>query len=135
VTRALLPFLLPYRCGLRRAVLGICGLFRAPTILIAATEEEETKAACDWLIERTSEGIAPGEIGVFVRSFGQFARAQTVLEQVGIPYTVLDDRLATSSSTASLCTMELTRFRGYFPSYGERIHHGKAPYIPAGVPA
>jgi len=31
--------------------------------------------------------------------------------------------------------MELTRFRGYFPSYGERIHHGKAPYIPAGVPA
>ncbi|HTV72764.1 MAG TPA: hypothetical protein VME66_03540 [Candidatus Acidoferrales bacterium] len=31
--------------------------------------------------------------------------------------------------------LELTRFRGYFPSYGERIHHGKAPYIPAGVPA
>ncbi len=31
--------------------------------------------------------------------------------------------------------LELTRFRGYFPSYGERIHHGKASYIPPGVPA
>lgn len=80
-----------------------------PTILIAATEGEETKAARDWLVALTKEGIVPGEIGVFVRSPAQFARAQAALEQAGIPFTVLDERLATSSSAASLCTMHLAK--------------------------
>jgi hypothetical protein len=80
-----------------------------PTILIAATKEEETKAVRDWLVARTNEAIAPGEVGVFVRSSAQFPRAEAALKQAGIPYTVLDERLATSSSTASLCTMHVAK--------------------------
>jgi hypothetical protein len=80
-----------------------------PTIVIAATESGETKCAGDWLVARMKEGIAPGELGVFVRSPGQFARAQAALERAKIPYVVLDERLATTSTAASLCTMHLAK--------------------------
>lgn len=35
-----------------------------------------------------------------------------------------------------MCTLELTRFREYFPLGGERSTHGtQTPLVPAGVPA
>ena len=80
-----------------------------PTILIAATEAEEAKSVRDWLAARSKEGVVPGEIGLFVRSAAQFPRAQAALEQAGIPYTVLDEHLATNSATASLCSMHLAK--------------------------
>jgi hypothetical protein len=80
-----------------------------PDVLIAATPEEEAVAARGWLVARVNEGVVPGEIGVFVRSPGQFSRARAALEAAGIPYVVLDERLATSSSAASLCTMYLAK--------------------------
>jgi hypothetical protein len=80
-----------------------------PTILIAATDVEERNSAQDWLEARCKEGVVPGEIGLFVRSAAQFSRARGVLEQVGIPYTVLDEHLATNSATASLCSMHLAK--------------------------
>ncbi|MBC5800999.1 MAG: DEAD/DEAH box helicase [Candidatus Eremiobacteraeota bacterium] len=80
-----------------------------PTILTAANAEEEASAARDWLVARANEGIVPGEIGVFVRSPAQFSRARAALELAGIPYVVLDERLATSSAAASLCTMHLAK--------------------------
>jgi len=80
-----------------------------PTILIAATEEDERNSARDWLAARSKEGVVPGEIGLFVRSAAQFPRARGALEQAGIPYTVLDEHLATNSATASLCSMHLAK--------------------------
>jgi hypothetical protein len=80
-----------------------------PTILTAATEEEERKAAGDWLAARSKEGVVPGEMGLFVRSAAQFPRARGALERAGIPYTVLDERLVTNSATATLCTMHLAK--------------------------
>jgi hypothetical protein len=80
-----------------------------PAILIASTDEKEIEAAGDWLDARKGEGIVPGEIGVFVRSAAQFPRAQAALNKAGIPYAVLDERLATNSNVASLCTMHLAK--------------------------
>ena len=80
-----------------------------PTILIAATEEDEGKCAQDWLAAPSKEGVVPGEIGLFVRSAAQFPRARAALELAGIPYTVLDEQLATNSATASLCSMHLAK--------------------------
>ena len=80
-----------------------------PTILIASTNEKEVEAAGAWLVARKEEGIVPGEIGVFVRSAAQFPRAQAALDKAEIPYAVLDERLATNSSVASLCTMHLAK--------------------------
>jgi hypothetical protein len=59
--------------------------------------------------QHLKEGVVPGEIGLFVRSVARFPRARAVLEQAGIPYTVLDERLATNSATASLCSMHLAK--------------------------
>lgn len=80
-----------------------------PTVLIALTDEEEFKAVAAWLVARKDEGIVPGEIGVFVRSAAQFSRARAALDKAKIPYAVLDERLATNSSVASLCTMHLAK--------------------------
>jgi hypothetical protein len=37
--------------------------------------------------------------------------------------------------TRASSKLVLTRFRGDFLSYSERVSHGKAPHVPAGVPA
>lgn len=80
-----------------------------PTITISATPEDEVKVAREWLDSRCKEGVVPGEIGLFVRSAAQFPRARAVLEEAGIPYVILDERLATNSAKASLCTMHLAK--------------------------
>ena len=81
----------------------------SPTIVTASTEENEVAAACEWLVARKGEGVVPGEIGVFVRCPAQFPRAQAALDKAGIPYAVLDERLTTNSSVASLCSMHLAK--------------------------
>jgi len=80
-----------------------------PTILIAPTDDDEAKSVRDWLVARSKGGILPGEMGLFVRSAAQFPRARRALELAGIPYTVLDEHLATNSATASLCSMHLAK--------------------------
>jgi hypothetical protein len=80
-----------------------------PTILIAATHDDEAKSVRDWLAARSEEGVVPGETGLFVRSAAQFPRARRALELAGLPYTVLDEHLATNSATASLCSMHLAK--------------------------
>ena len=80
-----------------------------PEVLIAATLADETEIIVKWLSARAAEGIAPGEIGVFVRSPAQFSRAQEALDATGLPYVLLDERLDTVSTSASLCTMHLAK--------------------------
>lgn len=80
-----------------------------PTIFIAATEDDEANCVRDWLAARSEEGVVPGEMGLFVRSAVQFSRARRALELAGVPYTVLDEHLATNSAKASLCSMHLAK--------------------------
>jgi len=81
----------------------------APTVMVTPTVDDEVDAARKWLATRVKEGAAPGEIGVFVRSDAQVDRARRALEGAGIPYNVLDERLAMSSSAASISTMHLAK--------------------------
>ncbi|HTV73775.1 MAG TPA: hypothetical protein VME66_08740 [Candidatus Acidoferrales bacterium] len=67
------------------------------------------------------------------REFAEFAGMATLVSLIAALASLVLGLKSLSDSRSIF--MELTRFRGYFPSYGERIHHGKAPYIPAGVPA
>ena len=39
------------------------------------------------------------------------------------------------TATTGPFKVELTRLRGHFLSYRERVYHGKGPYVSAGVPA
>jgi hypothetical protein len=81
----------------------------APTVIVTPTVDDEINAASNWLAMRVKEGSAPGEVGVFVRSAAQADRARRALEGAGIPYNVLDERLAMSSSAASISTMHLAK--------------------------
>ena len=47
-----------------------------PTIKILNTVEEEIKAVGEWLKARTSEGVQPHEVAVFVRSSAELDRAK-----------------------------------------------------------
>ena len=50
-------------------------------------------------------GVLPLEFGVFVRSEGQFARAQAAVKAAGLFFRVLDDHVETAVGHVSISTM------------------------------
>lgn len=80
-----------------------------PEVLTFASQAAEEGAVALWLRARTSEGVVPGEIGVFVRSDAQMDRARAALDAAGVPYNVLDENVATLGAYASLATMHLAK--------------------------
>ena len=80
-----------------------------PDIMVVDTAEEEISAVSKWLGERTKEGIAPHEIGVFVRSEDELGRARAAVENAKLPYKVLDENVETTSGRVSISTMHLAK--------------------------
>lgn len=80
-----------------------------PTIAVLDSSEDEIKTVGEWLSERMAEGVAPHELGVFVRSEVELGRAQAAVEETGRPYQVLDDNVATTSGHVSVSTMHLAK--------------------------
>jgi hypothetical protein len=90
---------------------GTISLFNgpAPQILTCDSPEEEIDAVRLWLTGRISEGIAPHEIGLFVRSAAEIDRARVAVEKAHIPYKVLDESVETMSGHVSISTMHLAK--------------------------
>ncbi len=80
-----------------------------PTIDTFKSSETETEAVSQWLKDRIKAGIAPAEIGVFVRSVAELPRAKTAIETAGVAYKIVDEKMATTAGTVSLCTMHLAK--------------------------
>ncbi len=80
-----------------------------PVIRVRGSQDEETNTVSQWLAERLGEGMAPHEIGVFVRSAAEIERARAAVERAGIPFKVLDERVGTASGHASISTMHLAK--------------------------
>jgi len=80
-----------------------------PTICVLEGIDEEIKAVASWLSERTTEGVVPHEIGVFVRSPAQLGRACAAVEEAGLPIKVLDEKIETASGRVSISTMHLAK--------------------------
>src|SRR5204863_4396371 len=74
-------------------------------IRIAKTEKVETEAVAAWLDARTKAGVAPHEIGVFVRSPAELPRARAAVEKAKLAYQVLDERRDAPGSSVSISTM------------------------------
>jgi superfamily I DNA/RNA helicase len=55
-----------------------------PDVRIVESEEAEAEVIASWLRERAGEGVAPEEIGVFVRSNEQLERAKTAVRRAGL---------------------------------------------------
>lgn len=81
----------------------------APEIRSFKSEGEEGQAVAAWLLDRIKDGIAPHELGVFVRSEAQVARAVAAVTGAGVPYSVLDEQVETTNGLASVCTMHLAK--------------------------
>lgn len=81
----------------------------APSILALRDPEEEMAVVSEWLNARTRDGIAPHEIGVFVRSSAELDRARGAAEKAGIPHAVLDENVETMSGRLSISTMHLAK--------------------------
>jgi mRNA-degrading endonuclease RelE of RelBE toxin-antitoxin system len=81
----------------------------APAIKTFGNQEDEINAVSDWLRDRSSEGIAPHEIGVFVRSDAELDRARAAVGKAGLPFKVLDEHVETTSGYVSLSTMHLAK--------------------------
>ena len=80
-----------------------------PTIQVLEDEEGESIAVSEWLTARISEGLQPGEIGVFVRSTEQMERAVATVKLSGVPYAVLDDDMETTGGCLTISTMHLVK--------------------------
>ena len=68
-----------------------------PTIETFDSEASEIEAVAVWLKERLADGLAPEEIGVFVRSDAQIPRAKAALEAAELAYKVLDQKVETTA--------------------------------------
>ena len=97
--------------GFTGLVSGTVSVFNGPVpeIRIVDNGEEEAKAVSDWIAARTKEGVAPHEVGVFVRSPAQLPRARAAVEKAGVPFKILDEKVEGTSNYASISTMHLAK--------------------------
>ncbi|CAN5161589.1 3'-5' exonuclease [soil metagenome] len=80
-----------------------------PAIRVFGITEQEVDAVSVWLSDRICEGVAPHEIGVFIRSDGQLERAKAAVNKSGTPFKVLDQHAETTSDQVSISTMHLAK--------------------------
>ena len=80
-----------------------------PSIKVLETPEEEVETVSQWVKSRLSEGLAPHELGIFVRSEGELGRAEAAAVAAAVPFKVLDENVATASGRLSVCTMHLAK--------------------------
>ena len=81
----------------------------APVVRTFSSREKEVDAVGAWLSDRAKEGVAPHEIGVFVRSEAELERARAAVVKAGLPFKVLDEHVETSSGHVSISTMHLAK--------------------------
>jgi mRNA-degrading endonuclease RelE of RelBE toxin-antitoxin system len=97
--------------GNREERRGTVSMFNGPEpdVMVLKTPAEEIKAVSKWLAARVKEGIVAHEIGIFVRSAAELARARTAVEDARLPYKMLDEDVETTAGKASISTMNLAK--------------------------
>jgi superfamily I DNA/RNA helicase len=80
-----------------------------PEIRTFPTQGAEIDAVAEWLQKQLADGLEPEEIGVFVRSEGQLARAMVAIERNHLEYHQLDQKMDTAGKFINLATMHLAK--------------------------
>jgi mRNA-degrading endonuclease RelE of RelBE toxin-antitoxin system len=90
---------------------GTVSVFNGPSPLIQTfdSQADEITAVSAWLAERIKEGVAPHEIGVFVRTEAELSRARAAAQKASLPFTVLNDQMETITGQAALSPMHLAK--------------------------
>lgn len=80
-----------------------------PDIREFTASEQEIETVGAWIAGRIAEGVAPHEIGIFVRSGEQLARAQRAARHAGSPFKVLDERVEIGADRLFISTMHIAK--------------------------
>jgi superfamily I DNA/RNA helicase len=80
-----------------------------PTLRVFDSPDAECEGVSQWVLACAKGGVAPHEIGVFVRSPAELDRARAAIAASGIPFRVLDDNVTMMSGRASIGTMHLAK--------------------------
>lgn len=80
-----------------------------PLIKSFASQQDEINKVGEWLLDRHKDGIGAHEIGVFVRSDAELDRAIAAVDNAGLSFKVLDERVETTNSYVSISTMHLAK--------------------------
>jgi superfamily I DNA/RNA helicase/mRNA-degrading endonuclease RelE of RelBE toxin-antitoxin system len=90
---------------------GTISIFNGPPpdILEFDTADEEIHRVGQWLRARAEEGVAPREMGVFVRTEAELPRARAAVEETGLAFKVLDEEDEPEAGRISISTMHLAK--------------------------
>jgi mRNA-degrading endonuclease RelE of RelBE toxin-antitoxin system len=80
-----------------------------PSVVICHSNDAEQETIAVWLKGRISEGIAPHEIGLFVRSDAQLPRARAAVGAAGLKVVELDTNNEPTPGAVSVATMHLAK--------------------------
>jgi len=80
-----------------------------PTIQILKSNQDETTAVSKWIAHLITQGVAPHELGVFVRSQAEIERACAAVKSAGLAFKILDDKVETATGQVSISTMHLAK--------------------------
>jgi len=81
----------------------------APVIQVLESQSAENRVVGEWISMLEKEGVAPHEIGVFVRSAEQLDRAIDAVNKTEIAYKILDENVETTTGYISISTMHLAK--------------------------
>jgi superfamily I DNA/RNA helicase len=86
-------------------------LFNGPVPVIRKFPDDEAEAAAvgQWLNSLGASGLAPHELGVFVRSEAEMPRALAAITAAALPHLVLDEYVDTVSAKVAVGTMHLAK--------------------------
>lgn len=80
-----------------------------PEIQIFADTDREIQGVADWIKQSVADGIAPAEIGIFVRSNDQLARARAAVKAAGHMQLELSERLEQPQGRIAIGAMHLAK--------------------------
>ncbi|MBR8187006.1 UvrD-helicase domain-containing protein [Burkholderia ambifaria] len=80
-----------------------------PEVRTYGDATREIEGVTDWIKRALADGIAPGEIGIFVRSNDQLARARATVKAAGHTQMELSERVEQPQDRISIGTMHLAK--------------------------
>src|SRR5439155_11908620 len=80
-----------------------------PAVQLYTDPKAEIAAVSKWISDALANGVAPSEIGVFVRSHNELDRARAAVAEAGRDAFVLSERSEDPASRISIGTMHLAK--------------------------
>jgi mRNA-degrading endonuclease RelE of RelBE toxin-antitoxin system len=107
----LLPKVVQDVDGIEQDRRGTVSIFNGPEpeIRTFPTADAETQGIADWIKRLVADGLAPAEIGLFVRSNNELTRARAAVKAAGYTQLELSERLEDPQGRVAIGTMHLAK--------------------------